>query len=282
MDTQAYWNKIPQSVLVSDQSLSAAELFVRQWAANLLKIPVEQVEKHPDYHAVRPLNKMRQINVEALRDMNRNVYTSAQQQGRKVFVIYEADRLNLSAANALLKTLEEPTADTSIFLVTVRPYDVLPTLLSRCWWVQLNTVVDGTRDAFLQTWLEDFKTLLLQYLKTLAPIPPLKIYGLLYRLQGWLSEKSESSIVAAENLSPEEQEAQKAREEKQQTQSVFQAIEQCLSDLLPQAANFRPMSEWYPRCIVDLERCFVRTEVNLGTVPALEAFLLKFCTPSLS
>lgn len=282
MDTQAYLSKIPQSVLVSDATLVAAERFVVQWAANLLETPAERVEKHPDYHAVRPLNKMRQINVDALRDMNRNVYTSAQQQGRKVFVVYEADRLNLSAANALLKTLEEPTADSSIFLVTVRPYDVLPTLRSRCWWVQLNTTVAGPQDAFLQAWLEDLKVLLLQYLKTQSPLPPLKIYGLLYRLQGWLQEKSESNVVAAENLSPEEQEAQKAREEKQQTQFVFQAMEQCLSDLLPQAAHFRPMSEWYPRCIADLERCFARTEVNLGTLPALEAFLLKFCTPSLS
>lgn len=280
MDPQTYLNKIPQSVLVSDQALDFAKRFVQQWAANLLKTSVEQIEKHPDYHAIRPLNKMRQINVDALREMNHDVYTSAQQQGRKVFVIYEADRLNLAAANALLKTLEEPTADSSIFFVTVKPYDILPTLRSRCWWVQLNTAKDTFQDESLQSWLQDFQILVLSYLKSKTALSPLKIYGLLYRLQDWLTQKGETITVDDETLSEEEVLAQKAREEKQNIQTVFRALEGCLSDILPQANTFININEWYPRWVSDLEHCFSRTEVNLGAIPALEAFLLQFCNPS--
>jgi DNA polymerase III subunit delta' len=46
--------------------------------------------------------------------------------------------LNESAANALLKTLEEPPAETHLFLVTARPHHLLPTILSRCQWVKFK------------------------------------------------------------------------------------------------------------------------------------------------
>lgn len=52
--------------------------------------------------------------------------------GRRVVVVYPADVLNVDAANALLKTLEEPPAHTLFLLVTSRINEVLPTIRSRC------------------------------------------------------------------------------------------------------------------------------------------------------
>ncbi len=52
--------------------------------------------------------------------------------GRRVVVVYPADSLNVDAGNALLKTLEEPPANTLFLLVTSRINDVLPTIRSRC------------------------------------------------------------------------------------------------------------------------------------------------------
>ena len=67
----------------------------------------------------------------------------------RLLVIYEADRMNLSAANIFLKTLEEPTASTTILLLTTRPYSLLPTIRSRCQRVRfaggLGTLVDADR-----------------------------------------------------------------------------------------------------------------------------------------
>ena len=52
--------------------------------------------------------------------------------GRKVCVLVAADRLGTEAANAFLKTLEEPSGETVFFLLTDRPEALLPTILSRC------------------------------------------------------------------------------------------------------------------------------------------------------
>jgi len=54
------------------------------------------------------------------------------ERGRKVVVVEAADKLNAQAANAFLKTLEEPPPATVIILVTSRPSELLPTVLSRC------------------------------------------------------------------------------------------------------------------------------------------------------
>jgi DNA polymerase-3 subunit delta' len=58
---------------------------------------------------------------------------------RKVFIVDEADRMNPEAANAFLKSLEEPPADTSFFLIASRPQAILSTILSRCQQIRFST-----------------------------------------------------------------------------------------------------------------------------------------------
>lgn len=269
-----YFSKIPQSVLVSGTNLSSVSAFVETWSARLLQTDIEALKKHPDFYAVYPQNKMRQISVDALRELKKNVYTTSQRGGRKVFVIYEADRLNAPAANALLKTLEEPTDSSSVFLVTLRPYDVLPTLRSRCWWIQLNQGEQETHDVDLEKWLEDFKNFLIRLSVENKAVSVLEAYGLLYRMQNYVTEKSaQVSVQEDETLTEEETSAQVAQAEKQIIQDVFRAIELVCGDVAEKYLEFR---ENYPNAIQLLERCFGRTEVNFGTIPALEAFLLSF------
>jgi DNA polymerase-3 subunit delta' len=57
---------------------------------------------------------------------------STHRQGRRVVVIYPADAMNIAAANALLKSLEEPGPNTVFILVTCHVDSLLPTLISRC------------------------------------------------------------------------------------------------------------------------------------------------------
>ena len=278
MNKEAYFSKIPQSVLVCGSDFKTLCTFVGQWSARLLAVSEAEVAKCPDFHAVWPTGKMRQISVDALREFNRNVYVTAHQDGRKVFVIYEADRLNGAAANALLKTLEEPTADTSIFLVTVRPYDLLPTLRSRCWFVQINEAASEGRDEALEAWLSDFRQQILTVCMHKSDVSPMQMYGLLYRLQAYLSKKIESlSLASDESFSEEEQAAQKAGLEKQCLQGIFRAVEQALSAMVRNPQTFPSTAEFYPRWVSVLEQCYRRTEVNFGAVAALEAFLLSVC-----
>lgn len=89
-------------------------------------------KQHPDFFALRPAGKMRQIGAEATRALIGKIQVSAQVSHRKVAVIYEADRMNTAAANIFLKTLEEPPASTTILLLTTRPYSLLTTIRSRC------------------------------------------------------------------------------------------------------------------------------------------------------
>jgi DNA polymerase-3 subunit delta' len=92
-------------------------------------------QEHPDFHAVRPQSKSRQITVEQIRELERELYLRPFMAPLKVAVIFDADRMCLgsaSAANAFLKTLEEPPAHTLILLTSGRPALLLPTIISRC------------------------------------------------------------------------------------------------------------------------------------------------------
>jgi DNA polymerase-3 subunit delta' len=91
--------------------------------------------EHPDFHAVRPESKSRHITVEQVRELERELYLRPLIAPVKVAVIFDAERMCLgaaSAANAFLKTLEEPPAHTLILLASARPAMLLPTIISRC------------------------------------------------------------------------------------------------------------------------------------------------------
>lgn len=85
---------------------------------------------HPDVTVVSPEND--EIRIEAVRRIADLLSLKALEGSRKVVVIDDADRMNTNAANAFLKTLEEPPEQTVIMLVSSRP-DTLPgTIASRC------------------------------------------------------------------------------------------------------------------------------------------------------
>jgi DNA polymerase-3 subunit delta' len=88
-------------------------------------------EKHPNLFVVEP--EGRDIHVETVRqEVWQPAHRTAPEPGRKVFVIREADRLNPSAADVLLKVLEEPPADAVLLLLSARPHELPDTILSRC------------------------------------------------------------------------------------------------------------------------------------------------------
>ena len=88
--------------------------------------------KHPDVHIAEPESKSRRITIDQVRDLERGLQMRSLRGGRKVVVIFDADRLVESAANAFLKTLEEPPRNSHILLVSNFPELLLETILSRC------------------------------------------------------------------------------------------------------------------------------------------------------
>ena len=83
------------------------------------------------YHRIT-VPKAAGIKIASIRDIRREASFRAGSTGRTVVLICEADRMNPSAANALLKTLEEPTGDLLLILSASRKDALLPTILSRC------------------------------------------------------------------------------------------------------------------------------------------------------
>ena len=86
--------------------------------------------EHPDIGLVIPYNK--NILVDAIRDTETQANFRPYEAAARFFIVDDADKMNDSASNALLKTLEEPPAVSHIFLVTSRPDALLPTIRSRC------------------------------------------------------------------------------------------------------------------------------------------------------
>jgi DNA polymerase III subunit delta' len=85
---------------------------------------------HPDLMMIEPEKGV--ITIDSIRNLKRELSRKSFSGGYKVCLIDDADKMNLQAENALLKTLEEPTPDTVIILITGKPYHLLPTVLSRC------------------------------------------------------------------------------------------------------------------------------------------------------
>ena len=74
----------------------------------------------------------REISVDQIRDLSNFANLSAHCGGYRVVLIHPAESMNNNAANSLLKTLEEPTDKLLFLLVTHKPQQLLPTILSRC------------------------------------------------------------------------------------------------------------------------------------------------------
>lgn len=85
---------------------------------------------HPDLHFVEADGST--IKIEQIRAMQKELSYRPLEAPKKICVIDDAEKLNLAAGNALLKTLEEPTANTLIVLLSARPDALLITIRSRC------------------------------------------------------------------------------------------------------------------------------------------------------
>jgi DNA polymerase-3 subunit delta' len=121
-------------------------------------------ENHGDVFWVRPESKSRLIRISQIvrrdespsRDLLDAINLKAGESEYKVAIIVAADRMNDQAANALLKTLEEPSPNSVLLLLTTEPQRMLETILSRC--LRLNFAGAGgvRRDPVKLEWLQTF------------------------------------------------------------------------------------------------------------------------------
>lgn len=113
-----------------------------------------EASAHPDYAELAPLEKesgtARNISVDQVRGLQRLIQSSPSLSLRRIVVIDSADDLERGAANALLKTLEEPPTDMLFLLVSHAPGRLLPTIRSRCRTLRFDPLDDGTMRTILK------------------------------------------------------------------------------------------------------------------------------------
>lgn len=91
-----------------------------------------QSNSHPDFMLIKPEEKSRTIKIDQVREMSQQLSKTAHCGGYQVVVIAPADAMPVQAANALLKTLEEPLGKIIIFLVDDQRSVLPATIVSRC------------------------------------------------------------------------------------------------------------------------------------------------------
>jgi DNA polymerase-3 subunit delta' len=128
------WNagRLAHAYLLDGPGGSGKEWLTAQLAGMVLGVSADDVAAHPDYHSVAPESKSRRIVIEQMRTMEQALQMKPMRGSTKVAVIHDADRLQPQAANAFLKTLEEPPPGCHIFLLTSLPDAIMDTIISRC------------------------------------------------------------------------------------------------------------------------------------------------------
>ncbi len=110
---------------------------------------------HPDVIVVRPADGKKTIGVEHIREtVIQRAVQRPQEGNRQIFVIDDAHVVTLAAFNALLKTLEEPSLDTVIILVTQNLHALPSTVVSRCRRLQFRSLSRDEQRAVLSVSLE--------------------------------------------------------------------------------------------------------------------------------
>lgn len=124
--------RLAHAYLLAGPGGSGKAWLATRLAATVLGCEPEAVAAHPDAHFVQPESKSRRIVIDQIRELEQSMQRKPLLGSAKVAVIREADRLQPQAANAFLKTLEEPPPGSLILLLSSLPEAMLETILSRC------------------------------------------------------------------------------------------------------------------------------------------------------
>jgi DNA polymerase-3 subunit delta' len=94
------------------------------------------------YHNIS-IPRAQQIKISSIREVKRDISFVATEEGWRVVIISEAHQMGEEAANAFLKTLEEPSSRTLLILTTSQRERMLPTILSRCQEIRFDLLTDA-------------------------------------------------------------------------------------------------------------------------------------------
>lgn len=272
--------RLPHAVLLTGPD----PVLLQAVAERLASIHLETAEPtaHADCRVLRPSKRSRRINIdntlEVVADLRLTSVTA-----RRVVIVHEPDRFEGVAANAFLKTLEEPPAGTLIILQTTNYYRVLLTVLSRCLRFHVGGEAPTITDASWADWLREFDKLMGRLAGATASSARsteiiLPLYALGARFEVLLELFVEEALKAAPPPPPTDQDEEDA--ELAYEESIRRGIRTQM--LIALEERLRLVGRAHPACglqvaaAVDLlELARARLELNYQVVAALEGFLLS-------
>lgn len=105
---------------------------------------------HPDVAVIKPASI--HFLISQIQDLQKEVYTTPFEGKKKVYILDEIDKMTKEAANAFLKTLEEPPINTLFILITSSLEVLLSTIISRCRPVKFNLISEGIQTQMFSKW----------------------------------------------------------------------------------------------------------------------------------
>ncbi|MEM1222301.1 MAG: DNA polymerase III subunit gamma/tau [Verrucomicrobiota bacterium] len=291
--------RLGHGILLHGENLESLEQIARVISSQLLETDRDPYE-HPDCFTLRPSGKARLIKIgsesersqgewprNSMRRLVIDLQKTSNQGGRKVGILFEADRMNVQSANAFLKTLEEPPASTTLFLLTTRPYDLLDTIRSRCLNFRVPSNVESVMHPDWQAWIIEYREWLGLLLKspTKESIPHMMMatYGLNARFQAILGTLTSEAWKAQkeslpESISDEEKNAMEASLSKGFRRQLLGEIEKVNAAFAREIESANPgrlPAVALNRATQTLEHCTGLLELNFNQAAALELFFLK-------
>ena len=193
------------------------------------------------------------------------------------------------AANAFLKTLEEPPSGTYLILLTTRPYSILPTIRSRTLLVRLEEPSEENDIEEIDNWMDDYRnwvTLLLdrQKLKQDRVGPVFMAYGLMEGLTALIKKTADSTAKEAlsnvsQELDDKERDAYESGLRRGIRSSMLKKVSDTTRNLITEnnfnAESLAQVGNKLAKVIKKLERTTGLLEVNLKEDSALEDFFLS-------
>lgn len=151
------------------------------------------VNNHPDLKIISCEDDKKNISIDQIRNVIEYLSLTPHSSQNKIAIVNQAELMTTNAANSLLKTLEEPPKSALIFLITHRPDQLLPTILSRCQKIHFQIPTRQQSEEFLAPQVPDLQRR--SALLALANGAPLK--ALDYEQKGALEqrEKQISSLL---------------------------------------------------------------------------------------
>jgi len=152
-------NTISNTLLFSGPDAVGKSLFAIVLASRLMHPEIDidpralqkiETNNHPDLHVYEPEGKTFHHSIACIRNLVEQVNMAPFEAEAKIFIIKDAHRMLASSANALLKTLEEPTLDSFIILISSKAEDILPTITSRCFRMNFSAIKEKEIINYLQ------------------------------------------------------------------------------------------------------------------------------------